>query len=36
VEDIHREWAAKDYKVDMQHLPKGLIMFDMVRIEYPD
>jgi hypothetical protein len=36
VEDIHRQWAAKDYKVDMQYLPKGLIMFDMVRIEYPD
>jgi hypothetical protein len=35
VDDIHRQWAAKDYKVDMQHLPKGLVMFDTVQIEYP-
>jgi len=34
VEDIHRQWAAKDYKVDMQYLPKGLVMFDTVQIEY--
>ncbi|MBT4497341.1 MAG: hypothetical protein HOC74_06450 [Gemmatimonadetes bacterium] len=34
VGDIHGQWAAKDYKVDMQHLPKGLVMFDTVQIEY--
>ena len=26
--------AAKDYKIDMQYLPKGLVMFDLVQIEY--
>ena len=36
VEDIHRKWAAKDYKVDMQYLPKGLVMFDTVQIEYAE
>lgn len=36
VEDIHRQWAARDYKVDMEHLPKGLVMFDTVKIEYPE
>jgi hypothetical protein len=35
VDDLHHQWAAKDYKVDMQTLPKGLIMFDTVQIEYP-
>ena len=35
VEDIHHQWAARDYKVDMQYLPKGLVMFDTVQIEYP-
>lgn len=35
VDDIDRQWAAKDYKVDMQYLPKGLVMFDTVQIEYP-
>ena len=34
VEDVDRQWAAKDYKVDMEHLPKGLVMFDTVQIEY--
>lgn len=34
VENIHRQWAAKDYKVDMEFLPKGLVMFDTVQIEY--
>ena len=34
VEDRHRQWAAKDYKVDMEYLPKGLVMFDTVQIEY--
>ena len=36
VDDIHHRWAARDYKVDMQYLPKGLVMFDTVQIEYPD
>ncbi|MBI2191958.1 MAG: hypothetical protein HYU36_08240 [Planctomycetes bacterium] len=35
VKDIHHEWAARDYKVDMAALPKGLVMFDTVKIEYP-
>jgi len=34
VDDIDRQWAAKDYKVDMEYLPKGLVMFDTVQIEY--
>ena len=34
VENAHRLWAAKDYKIDMQYLPKGLVMFDLVQIEY--
>ena len=25
-----------DYPVDQQRLPKGLIMFDTIKIEYPD
>ncbi len=36
VEDRDRQWAAIDYKVDMQNLPKGLIMFDRVQIKYPE
>lgn len=36
VDDLDRRWAAKDYKVDMQYLPKGLVMFDTVRIDYAD
>jgi len=36
VADIHRQWAARDYRVDMQYLPKGLVMFDTVQIEYAD
>ena len=35
VDDIDRQWAARDYRVDMQYLPKGLVMFDTVQIEYP-
>ena len=35
VDDVDRQWAAKDYKVDMEFLPKGLVMFDTVQIEYP-
>lgn len=34
VEDVDRQWAARDYKVDMEYLPKGLVMFDTVQIEY--
>jgi hypothetical protein len=34
VDDADRRWAAKDYKVDLQYLPKGLVMFDTVRIQY--
>jgi len=36
VDDLHRQWAARDYKVDMEFLPKGLIMFDTVQLEYPE
>ena len=36
VDNIDRQWAAKDYKIDMQYLPKGLVMFDTVQIEYAD
>ena len=36
VADIHHAWAAKEYKVDMQYLPKGLVMFDTVQIEYSE
>lgn len=36
VKDLHRQWANRDYKVDPQFLPKGLVMFDTVRIDYPD
>ncbi len=35
VADPDRSWANKDYPVDMRHLPKGLVMFDRVRIDYP-
>ncbi len=36
VEDMHRAWAVHDYPIDAERLPKGLIMFDSVRIDYPD
>ena len=36
VDDIHQQWAARDYKVDMAYLPKGLVMFDTVKIEYAE
>ncbi|MDP6355938.1 MAG: hypothetical protein QF473_12585 [Planctomycetota bacterium] len=35
VDDIHHQWANKDYKVDMEYLPKGVVMFDTVQITYP-
>ena len=34
VDDMHRAWAARDYPVDPQRLPKGVVMFDAVRIDY--
>jgi hypothetical protein len=34
--DINILRAGKDYPVDQQHLPKGLIMFDTVKIKYPN
>jgi hypothetical protein len=36
VDDRDHRWAGRDYKVDMAYLPKGLVMFDTVRIEYPE
>ena len=36
IDDINIPRAVKDYPVDQQYLPKGLIMFDTVKIEYPD
>jgi len=36
IKDINTLRAVKDYPVDQQNLPKGLIMFDTVRIEYPE
>lgn len=36
IEDINTPRAVQDYPVDQQHLPKGLIMFDTIRIEYPN
>jgi hypothetical protein len=35
VQDVHKARAGKDYPVNQQELPAGLIMFDSVRIEYP-
>jgi len=35
IEDIHVLRAVKDYPMD-QYLPKGLIMFDTIKIEYPN
>jgi len=35
VTDIDKLRASKDYVVDQQTLPKGLIMFDTVSIQYP-
>ncbi len=36
IEDINVPRAVKDYPVDQQYLPKGLIMFDTIKIEYPN
>jgi len=36
IEDINIPRAVKDYPVDQQYLPKGLIMFDTIKIEYPN
>jgi hypothetical protein len=35
VKDPDRPRAVKDYPVLQDALPKGIIMFDTVRIEYP-
>ena len=34
IEDLHPPRAAADYPVDQEHLPKGLIMFDTVKIKF--
>jgi hypothetical protein len=34
VTDLHTPRAGADYAVDRDRLPKGLIMFDWVKIEY--
>ena len=36
IEDINIPRAVKDYPVDPQYLPKGLVMFDTIKIEYPN
>lgn len=36
IDDINIPRAVKNYPVDQQYLPKGLVMFDTVKIEYPD
>ncbi len=36
VEHPHKLRAGVDYPVDPDHLPQGLLMFDTVRIEFPD
>ena len=36
IEDINIPRAVKDYPVDQQHLPKGLIMIDTIKIENPN
>ena len=36
VDDLHRRWADKDYRVDPRYLPRGLVVFDTVRIDYSD
>ncbi len=34
VPDLHGPRAGLDYPVDQEHLPKGLLMFDTVKIEF--
>ncbi len=36
IEDIHKPRAVQDYPVDQKYLPKGLIMFDTIKIEFPN
>ncbi len=36
LQDIHTPRAVQDYPVDQQYLPKGLIMLDTIKIEYPN
>ena len=35
VEDMHKIRAGRDYPVDRSALPKGLVMIDTIKIEYP-
>ena len=35
VYEPNRLRALQDYPVDLKYLPKGLLMFDWVRIDYP-
>tara|TARA_B100000941_G_C28379602_1_gene486593 strand:- start:278 stop:520 length:243 start_codon:yes stop_codon:yes gene_type:complete len=34
MDEIRRQGADKDDKVDMQDLPKSLVIFDMIQIEF--
>ena len=36
ISDEHKLRAGVDYHVEQKFLPKGLIMFDWVKLEYPD
>ena len=36
VDDMHRQRAGRDYHADRRFLPKGLVMFDTVRLDYAD
>jgi hypothetical protein len=33
-ESMHTRWAGRDYPPDQRYLPKGLVQFDFVRIDY--
>jgi hypothetical protein len=35
IKDVNQPRAIQDYPVDQKYLPKGLMMFDTVKIEYP-
>ena len=36
IRDPNQPRAVADYVVDPQYLPKGLVMFDLIRIDYPN
>ena len=36
IPDKHKLRAGVDYHVEQKFLPKGLIMFDWVKLKYPD